>query len=136
DDAERAVSGALAIRDTRAVEGRLHVRIGITTGEALVALEARPETGEGMAAGDVVNTAARLQAEAPVDGVLVDESTYRATARAIEYRDHPPVVAKGKSEPLAVHVPVTARARFGIDVRQIGQAPMVGRTREIDVLKG
>ena len=88
-----------------------------------------------MAAGDVVNTAARLQAEAPVDGILVDESTYRATARAIEYRDHPSVVAKGKSEPVAVHEPVTARARFGVDVRQIGQAPMVGRAREIDVLK-
>ena len=135
DDPERAVRAALAIRDTLAVDGRLHVRIGITTGEALVALEARPETGEGMAAGDVVNTAARLQAEAPVDGILVDESTYRATARAIEYRDHPSVVAKGKSEPVAVHEPVTARARFGVDVRQIGQAPMVGRAREIDVLK-
>ncbi len=134
DDPERAVRAALAIRDTLRTDGRLHVRIGITTGEALVALEARPESGEGMAAGDVVNTAARLQGAAPVDGILVDESTYRATARAIDYREHSAVVAKGKSEPIAVHEAISARARFGTDVRQVGQAPLVGRTREIELL--
>src|SRR6266542_4375049 len=67
DDPERAVRAALAIRDSVTSDERFHVRIGITTGEALVALEARPESGEGMAAGDIVNTAARLQASAPVD---------------------------------------------------------------------
>ena len=80
DDPERGVRAGFAIRDAIAelneAEGRdLHVRIGITTGEALVNLGARPESGEGMAAGDVVNTAARLQSAAPVDGVLVDERT-------------------------------------------------------------
>ncbi len=64
DDPERAVRAALAIRDALAEEGDLEVRIGITTGEALISLDARPETGEGMASGDVVNTAARLQAAA------------------------------------------------------------------------
>ena len=63
DDPERAVRAALAIRDTLAEEGELEVRIGITTGEALVALDARPDAGEGMASGDVVNTAARLQSD-------------------------------------------------------------------------
>src|SRR5687767_3932746 len=87
DDPERAVRAAFAIRDSIAEvnerEGReLHVRIGITTGEALVSLGARPEAGEGMAAGDVVNTAARLQSAAPVDGVLVDERTFRSVERA------------------------------------------------------
>ncbi len=134
DDPERAVRAGLAIRETLASDGRLHVRIGITTGEALVALEARPETGEGMAAGDVVNTAARLQGAAPVDGILVDETTYRASARAIEYRDHEPVTVKGKSESIRVHEATSARARFGVDVRQVGQAPLVGRAREIDLL--
>ena len=57
DDPERAVRAALAIRDGSR-EASCEVRIGITTGEALVALGARPDTGEGMAAGDVVNTAA------------------------------------------------------------------------------
>jgi class 3 adenylate cyclase len=136
DDPERAVRSALAIRETLAADGRLHVRIGITTGEALVTLDARPETGEGMAAGDVVNTAARLQAAAAVDGILVDETTFRATARAIEYRDHEPVSLKGKAEPVHVHEVVAARARFGVDVRQIGRAPLVGRVRELELLVG
>src|ERR671911_2492128 len=83
DDPERAVRAGLAIRDALAEEGELEVRIGITTGEALVALGARPDAGEGMASGDVVNTAARLQTAAPVDSILVDEMTYRATERTI-----------------------------------------------------
>src|SRR5919198_3723659 len=75
DDPERAVRAALAIREAITEFNEqdpgldLHVRVGVTTGEALVALDARPAEGEGMAAGDVVNTAARLQAAAPVDGI-------------------------------------------------------------------
>src|SRR5918994_2334842 len=82
DDPERAVRAALAIRDWIRDEGDLQVRIAVTTGEALVALGARPAEGEGMASGDVVNTAARLQSAAPVDGIIVGEQTYRATERA------------------------------------------------------
>ena len=131
---ERAVRAALAIRDALADEEELDVRIGITTGEALVALGARPEEGEGMASGDIVNTAARLQTAAPVNGILVDESTHRATERVIEYRDAAPVEAKGKTEPIAVWVAVDAKARFGVDVRQLGAAPLVGREDELDAL--
>src|SRR6478672_13142452 len=58
DDPERAVRAALAIRDF-ALEEDLELRVGITTGEALVRLDAQPGAGEGMASGDVVNTAAR-----------------------------------------------------------------------------
>jgi len=86
DDPERAVRAALAIRDWAREEGELEIRIGITTGEALVSLGARPEAGEGMASGDVVNTASRLQSAAPTNSVLVDETTYRATEQAIDYR--------------------------------------------------
>ena len=75
DDAERAVRAGLAIRaameDISAGGRPLHVRIGITTGEALISPNAQTTHGEGMAAGDVVNTAARLQSNAPVDGILV-----------------------------------------------------------------
>ena len=63
------------------------MRIGVNTGEALISLTARPEAGEGMAAGDVVNTAARIQTAAPVNGILVGETTYRATSQTIDYRD-------------------------------------------------
>jgi class 3 adenylate cyclase len=64
DDPARAVRAALAIQDaiTELNGGDqpldLHVRIGVTTGEALVTLDARLLQGEGMASGDVVNTAA------------------------------------------------------------------------------
>src|SRR5919201_5765635 len=97
DDPERGVRAALAVREW-AQESDVHVRIGITTGQALVAVDSRPELGEAMAAGDVVNTAARLQAAAPVDGILVDTSTFRATERIIEYEPAEPVEAKGKQE--------------------------------------
>ena len=88
DDPERAVRAALAIRDWVVEQGEeLQARIAVNTGEALVSLDARPSEGEGMAAGDVVNTAARLQSGAPVNGILVGEQTYRATAEAIAYRE-------------------------------------------------
>src|SRR5205809_5306341 len=88
DDAERAVRAALAIRDAIVDDGGLEVRIGVNTGEALVNVDARPEAGQGMVSGDVVNTGARLQSAAPENGVLVGESTYRATQQAIAYREH------------------------------------------------
>jgi class 3 adenylate cyclase/tetratricopeptide (TPR) repeat protein len=133
DDPERAIRAALAIRDWARDEGDLEVRIGITTGEALVVLGARPEAGEGMASGDVVNTASRLQSAAPTNAILVDESTYRATRRAIDYREADPVQAKGKAEPVAVWEPVQARARFGAEIA-VPQLPLVGRERERDLL--
>ena len=71
-------------------------------------IDARPESGEGLVAGDVINTAARLQSAAPVNGVLVGEATQRATQPAIEYRPHPPVEAKGKRQPIPVWEAVTA----------------------------
>src|SRR6188474_2998440 len=98
DDPERAVRAALAIRDF-AVEEGLELRVGITTGEALISLDARPDAGEGMASGDVVNTAARLQGSAPTNGIVVDGATQRATRGAIEYRQADAVSAKGKAQP-------------------------------------
>jgi class 3 adenylate cyclase len=86
DDPERAVRSALAIREWAREEGDVEVRIAVNTGEALVTLDARPSEGQGMAAGDVVNTTARLQTAAPSNGVLVGETTYRATRHVIEYR--------------------------------------------------
>ena len=125
DDPERAVRAALSIRDALAEEGDLEVRIGITTGEALVALSARPDAGEGMASGDVVNTAARLQTAAPTNGILVDETTYRATERAIDYGDAHAIEAKGKAEPITVREALRARAR--VSVERVDGAPLVGR---------
>src|SRR6266513_1737682 len=142
DDPERAVRAALAIREAIIELNEadptleLEVRIAVNTGEALVALGARPELGEGMASGDVVNTAARLQTAAPVDWSLVGEATYRATKHAIEYRDAPPVGAKGKANPVPAWEAVAARGRYGFDVEQRPRTQLVGRERELDVLTG
>ncbi|MGH3132855.1 MAG: AAA family ATPase, partial [Gaiellaceae bacterium] len=133
DDPERAVRAALSIRDALAEEGELEVRIGITTGEALVTLDARPDAGEGMASGDVVNTAARLQAAAARNGILVDETTYRATERSIEYGEPAAIDAKGKVAPVGVREVLKARAR--VSVERVGGAPLVGRERELALLR-
>jgi class 3 adenylate cyclase/tetratricopeptide (TPR) repeat protein len=132
DDPERAVRAALAIRDS--VGEELEIRTAVHTGEALVALGARAVEGEGMVSGDVVNTAARLQSAAPVNGILVGEATYRATRHAIDYRDAPPVEAKGKAEPVKVWEAVGATSRFGSDVEQKLRTPLVGRERERGLL--
>jgi class 3 adenylate cyclase/tetratricopeptide (TPR) repeat protein len=127
DDPERAVRAALAIRDWADEEG-LELRIGVNTGEALVTVG-----GEPLAAGDVVNTAARLQAAAPTTGILVGEVTYRATRDAIEYEEHTPVAAKGKAEPVPVWAATQARAR--VKVEREARAPLVGRRRELSLLR-
>src|SRR5438067_2291623 len=131
DDPERAVRAAIDIRDWAVEQDELQVRIAVNTGEALIALGARPAEGEGMASGDVVNTAARLQSAAPVNGILVGETTYRATRHVIDYREAESVDAKGKSEPVRVWEAVAARSRVGSEAVST-RAPLVGRGRELD----
>ena len=141
DDPERAVRAALAIRDALAEMNEqdpaidLHVRVGVNTGEALVSLGVHPLAGEGMAAGDVVNTAARLQAAAPVDGILVGEATHVATERAVEYREAEPVEAKGKVDPVQAWEAVEARSHYGIDITRRVDTALVGRERELALLR-
>src|SRR3954462_6809846 len=112
DDPERAVRAGLAGRDavtTPAIGAggaEPAVRVAVNTGDALVSLGARPDTGEGMVAGDVVNTASRLQQFAPVNGVIVGADTYRCTRHVIAYQPLDAVIAKGKSEPLDVWLAV------------------------------
>jgi class 3 adenylate cyclase/tetratricopeptide (TPR) repeat protein len=135
DDPERAVLAALAIRDWVRAEERIQVRLAVNTGEALVMLGARPAEGEGMAAGDVVNTAARLQAAAPVNGILVGERTFRATRGVVEYRQGPPVIAKGKREPVPAWEALGAHGRFGAGFWPAARTALVGRDRELGVLR-
>ena len=140
DDAERAVRAALAVREAISELNAddpslgLSVRIGAATGEALVNLNARPEQGEQLAAGDVLNTASRLQSMASPDGILVDEATHRLTEQIIEHREAQPVVAKGKTNPVAVWEPIAPKARLGVDIAFRGGAPLVGRSDELNAL--
>ena len=139
DDPERAVRAAFAVCqaiDELNAEDEwldLQVRVGVNTGEALVVVGARASEGEGVAAGDVMNTAARLQSAAPVDGILVGELTYAATRSAIDYREAEPIAAKGKSEPVHVWEAVAVKeTTAGVTIE--GSA-FVGREDEAAALE-
>ena len=142
DDAERAVRAGLrlieAVDDLNASDANLQlkIRVGINTGEVLVSLGARPASGEALVAGDVVNTAARLQSAAPVDGIAVSEQTHRVTSRVFEWELLEPVVAKGKAEPLMAWRPLRPLARLGSEITRTPDAPMVGRELERQLLSG
>jgi len=138
DDPERAVRAALAVRaavdelNAGDPELALQVRLAVNTGEAIVAVGADADRGEGIVAGDVVNTASRLQTAAPTNGILVGEGTYRATRALFEYREVDPFAVKGKAEPVRAWLAVAARAAPG--ERAASTAPMLGRVHEVAVL--
>ena len=137
DDPERAVRAGLAIigaidaLNEEDPSRELRVRVGVTTGEAIVALEARIGEGQGMAWGDVLNTAARLQSAAPVNGVLVDERDVPRLPGAIEFEDAEPITAKGKAEPVPVWVAVGVHAS---PIRRGAETSFVGRAAELERL--
>ena len=140
DDAERAVRAGLRITEALAELNReregseLAVRVAVNTGEAIVTLGARPEQGEGMVAGDVVNTASRLQQIAPVGSVVVGEGTRRATEKMIDYEPMDPVELKGKAEPIPVWRAIQAKSRYIVEVDK-PTSPFIGREAELELLK-
>jgi class 3 adenylate cyclase/tetratricopeptide (TPR) repeat protein len=142
DDPERAVRAGLRILEAieelneRDPELNLQVRIGINTGETVVLLQARPHEGEAIVAGDVVNTAARIQSGAPVNAVAVAEETFRQTERMFTYEALAPIEAKGKAEPVRVYRAVEPRARSGSDRIETATTPFVGRDVEKTLLQG
>ncbi|MGZ5301566.1 MAG: ATP-binding protein [Actinomycetota bacterium] len=132
DDAERAVRAALAIQ-ARSSEMEIPVRAAVNTGEAVVTFAIGPQVGENVA-GDVVNTASRLQSVAPHGGVVVGESTYRATRGAVDYRELEPVTVKGKAEPLRVWVVGSVREEAPGRADE-DATPFVGREPERRLLR-
>jgi class 3 adenylate cyclase/tetratricopeptide (TPR) repeat protein len=141
DDAERAVNSALriigAIEDLNDENPGLElaVRGAVNTGEAMVTLTARPAEGEGIVAGDVVNTAARLQQHAPVGGIVVGAATFRATRDLFEYEQLEAISAKGKAEAVQLWRAHAPRRRFGVDVEPLVQTPLIGRDDDLAVLQ-
>jgi class 3 adenylate cyclase/tetratricopeptide (TPR) repeat protein len=138
DDAERAVRAAVELLDgvggLRAPDGSVVMaRCAVVTGEAAVTLNAE---GQGMVAGDLVNTASRLQASAPAGSVLVSEATRRASESAIAYELVGELALRGKELPIpawrATRV-VAGRGGYGRSTRL--EAPFVGRDEELRLLK-
>ena len=142
DDPERAVRAALAgvaaVAKLNAAhpELDLHVHIGVTTGEALITFGPQPDESGGLAWGDILNTAARLEAAAPPDTILVDDATYRATRHVIEYELAEPIHAKGKAEPVPVWQPIAPLARTGLAIAEAARQPLVSRRAELALLLG
>jgi class 3 adenylate cyclase len=106
----------------------LEFRVGIATGEALVDVAAARDGGQAIVAGDVVNTAARIQALAPPGGVLVCEATQAATRDDVEYAEQPSITLRGRSSPSQVWLAIAAR-RHG-PVGETDPTPMVDRDHE------
>ena len=86
-----------------------------------------------MAAGDILNTGSRLAQAAPIGGILVDKSTYRATRHLIEFGAAEPVRA-GKAVPLPAWQAIAPRARLDQDDLQRPHIPLVGRREELSLL--
>ena len=139
NDAERAVRAALELVAEVAAFGEragipgLRARAGVLTGEAAVNLDA---DADGMVAGDLVNTASRVQSVAEPGSVFVGESTRSASEAAIEYHDAGIHQLKGKPEPLRLWRVARVIAGAGGALRPTGlEPPFVGRDRELRLMK-
>ncbi len=138
DDAERAVRAALELVD--AVRGLsdpaagidLQLRAGVLTGEAAVTMGAQ---GQGMVAGDLVNTASRLQSVAPPGAVLVGDTTRRAAGRAIAFEAAGEQLLKGKAAPVVAFRAVRVVGERGGGTQDLVEPPFVGRDDELRLLK-
>ena len=132
DDPGRAVAAALAIvEDVRAADLGIQVRIGVNTGDAFVHPSVDPRSGEGLATGDCLNTAARLQSSAPPMGIVVGERT-RAAAQTFAFESLGEATVKGKARPLTLWRLVGPADTATADPET---APFVGRTAELASLR-
>ena len=139
DDAVRAVRSAVEFRDAvrdlgagdAAAVGQLQVRVGLTTGEVVVG---DPSTGQTFSVGDAMNTAARLQQNAGVDQILIDDLTYDLVGDAVTVEFAGALALKGKQESVrAWAVSSVAAGRTGR--RRRLDAPLVGRRAELAELQ-
>jgi class 3 adenylate cyclase len=139
DDAERAVRAGIDLTESVAAFGEsvgapgLAMRVGVVTGEVAVNIGA---TGQGMVAGDAVNTAARVQAKAEPGTVWVDAQTRSLAGGSIDFADAGVHELKGKAEPVELFAATAVMGGVGGDRSSDRiQAALVGRRRELSVLK-
>ena len=133
DDPARAIRSALNIvRELEASHLDLQVRIGIQTGEAVVRVGDERTAEEGLATGDILNTAARLQNVAVPGGIAVGDPTYRLTAREFEWEDLGPVALKGKAQPVQTWRPL--RESHDVAPGASEATPFLGREHELATL--
>ncbi len=134
DDALRAVRAAAAMRQALGALNdqlerdwgvRIGMRIGVNTGEVVI-------SAEGLAVGDAMNTAARLEQTAGADEILIGETTFRLVRHAVHCETVTPLTLKGKREPVPAHLLLDAPAEGQQRARM--EAPLVGRDPELQRL--
>ena len=132
DDPVRAVRAGLrildGIRDLQRDDADLSVRVALNTGEAFVSFGSGPQIGEAVA-GDVVNTASRMQGIAPRDALVIGPATLDALGGRFDVEALPPAVVKGKSVPLRVWRVLGERVGAMPE-----QTPFVGRRDDLQEL--
>ncbi|TML75146.1 MAG: zinc-ribbon domain-containing protein, partial [Actinobacteria bacterium] len=140
DDALRAVRAATDMmraleRTNEIIEARWDVRLqnrtGVNTGEVIAG---DASMSQHLVTGDAVNTAARLEQNAPTDQVLIGEPTYRLVKDAIEAEPVQPLALKGKAERVPAYRLIAVNSDEAI-VRHL-DSPLVGRTKELAILNG
>src|SRR5712692_9072447 len=130
DDAQRALSAALALREAvrndDTLGSQFAVRLGVNTGEVV----ADSSASDFLISGDAVNVAARLQQTADPWEIVCGERTVRAAGAAFAFGPAQAQAAKGKSQPVAV------RRLVG---RAVGLAPphtaLIGRDADLTQLE-
>ncbi|MBX3084312.1 MAG: tetratricopeptide repeat protein [Anaerolineae bacterium] len=141
DDAENAVRAALAMQAVimafSAERGRpLQLRIGINTG--MVLYSAIGTVGEWTAMGDTVNVASRMEHAAPIGGILIAHNTYIQVRGSFDVQAQPPLMVKGKSEPIQAYLVERAKPRtFRFTTRGVEgvETRMIGRDAELSNLQ-
>jgi class 3 adenylate cyclase/tetratricopeptide (TPR) repeat protein len=148
DDAERAVRASMAMLvDLQALNAELaasydltlRMRVGIDTGDVVVSTLGRGD-GAFVAVGSTVNRAARIQAAAPVDGVLVSDSTQRQVRRTFNLERRDAQTFKGFDEPVDTFAVISERPRTfrpdrgaaieGVETETVGRASELGDLEE------
>jgi class 3 adenylate cyclase len=109
---------------------RLAVRIGMHTGPVVIA-----DGGEVF--GETANVAARVQAAADPDTVVVTAATQRLAAGIFVVEERGPQELKGVREPVVLYrvvQPSGARSRLDV-AAPTGLTPLVGRQQELGLLE-
>jgi predicted ATPase/class 3 adenylate cyclase len=142
DDAVQAVRAGLALVETVAHlqtggNNPLQIRVGIATGVAVVGdLIGEGSSQEQAVVGDTPNLAARLQALAEPDTVIISATTRRLTAGQFEYLDRGPVTLKGWTQPVPAWQVLRASgvgSRFEAQ-HESKPTPLFGRDEEMELL--